>query len=210
MGVDEKFMQDAERKQFEMEVRAVLRSWWPEEGRELKRREIAAELFAKLGGGGSLVDKDEVVEGVWCAWISWLQSGATGGDGDAGVRWMQRLVRKHQHPDGRMHDLDAHTNLDKFTYDELTTLHAVGGLAIASGDETLLEGARRMAAYHEAHTQPDHTTDEPWAMGVFAWFEGTRLFAEQQLHNVRAGSNRSSWILALLADAVMTMSGTIE
>jgi hypothetical protein len=212
MGSDRKVMHDADRDKFVQEVQAVVGAWWPREGSNMQL-ELALELFAKFAQRGSLLEKDAAADGVWCAWLSWLQCrGKPPGAADAAMRWMHQLARRHQHPDGRMHDLDAQTNLDTFTYDELVTLHALGSMALATGDLTLLNAARKMAGYHMANTQPDHTTDEPWAMGVFAFFEETRMFAQQQLHNVRAGGNRSRSVFVLLRDAVVTMAqaGTID
>ncbi len=97
------------------------------------------------------------------------------------------------------------TNLDSFTYDELVTLHALGAMAIIANDTQLLAATRRMSQFHMANTQPDHTTHQPWAMAVFAWFPETFPLAQQQLHTVQTCSDRSGLMRALLADAALLL-----
>ena len=141
---------------------------------------------------------------LWNAWNLWLlgRAGRQAPYQIQAVHCATDLMRRHQQPAGHWRQLTAQTNLDTFNYDELVTLHALGALAAASGDAALRDGASRMAAYHCANTQPDNTTHQPWAMGVFAWFADTLPLAQQQLHTVRTGADHSGLMLALLADAV--------
>ncbi len=106
---------------------------------------------------------------VWNAWELWLQESAQEKPAQSAIALvnMKELIRRHQKPEGPLHELTAETNLDSFTYDELVTLHALGAMAIIANDTQLLAATRRMSQFHMANTQPDHTTHQPWAMAAY-------------------------------------------
>ena len=82
---------------------------------------------------------------------------------------------------------------DHWTFRELAGLHALAALVEAMPDAGPIERWRRrlaeIADFHQAHTQPDYTTYQPWALAVFARRPETSMFAEQQLHDVESHLN---------------------
>ncbi len=82
------------------------------------------------------------------------------------------------HPREGLDDL-----LDAWTFRELAGLHALGWLAIHTGNERWWERVRQVASAHQAITQPDYTTYQPWGVHAFLMWGETIPFGEQQLHD---------------------------
>jgi hypothetical protein len=98
-------------------------------------------------------------------------------------------------------------NPETHWYYELVILHAVASFAIQTGDDALAAVAARNAAYHQAATQPDHATNQPWGLPAFIANRTTHSFADQLLHTATtlagAGGAAVSGITSiLLADAL--------
>ena len=74
-------------------------------------------------------------------------------------------------------------SLDAWTYRELCGLHALANLAIARRNQTWAKRVEQIALYHLENTQPDNTTNQPWALFAFLWSPQTRSFGEQQMHD---------------------------
>lgn len=113
-------------------------------------------------------------------------------------------------PEGSLHPRLAEQSLDAWTYRELTGLHALAGLALLRRNQGWARRVEEVAMHHVENTQPDNTTNQPWALFGFAWSMNTRSFADQQIHDATAhaaawGSHHASTVgpLAgmLLADA---------
>lgn len=113
--------------------------------------------------------------------------------------------------DGPLLAPDAYLAIEVWAECELSALHALhrlvrlGHAALAPDAASRLRGAVR---WHLEHTQPDNSTNRPWALHVFL-LEAFRpdggageaaLFAETLLHNMTATDARSEplsrWILA--------------
>ncbi len=114
--------------------------------------------------------------------------------------------------DGPLHALGHDDVLDAWTYRELTGLHALDLLSHRPGGVEWRERVRQIAVYHQAHTQPDYTTYQPWALAAFSRDAVTRPFAEQQLHDVRThlaveGGVGAAVIAMLLVDASLCLRG---
>jgi len=77
-------------------------------------------------------------------------------------------------------------SLDWWTYTELSGLHALANLALVRRNKTWAKRVQEIAIYHLNHSQPDHTTNQPWAVFAFLWSDQTCIFAEQQLHDATA------------------------
>jgi len=101
---------------------------------------------------------------------------------------------------------DAYLAIEVWAECELAALHALHRLARQPGQDraALLRRAREAALWHLEHTQPDNSTNRPWALHVFLLLgddggEGG-LYAETLLHNMAASDARSEplsrWILA--------------
>jgi hypothetical protein len=113
-------------------------------------------------------------------------------------------------PGGSLHPRDEGPqgeSLDAWTYRELTGLHALTNLAIARRSAAWAARVEEIALYHLNNTQPDNTTNEPWAVAGFLWSTKTRSFGEQQLHDATAhGAGEIGPVAAmLLADAANTL-----
>jgi hypothetical protein len=88
-------------------------------------------------------------------------------------------------------------------YHELVLLHAAASYAVQSEDRALASGVLRATDFHAANTQPDHATNQPWALFAFIWNEKTRPLAEQVLHASATQDPATNDItLMLLADAL--------
>ncbi|MEM7680736.1 MAG: hypothetical protein AAF288_02155 [Planctomycetota bacterium] len=99
-------------------------------------------------------------------------------------------------------ELGPDDQLEPWTFRELVGLHALSRLALHTGEPALHARARQVAEYHHAHTQPDYTTYQPWAVAEFLSDPFTAMFGEQQLHDVRThlaiGGPGASVVAALL------------
>ncbi|MFM2163845.1 MAG: hypothetical protein RL325_282 [Planctomycetota bacterium] len=135
-------------------------------------------------------------------------------DGDRGEQRLWRACR------GEANDLrpivagrtgsilapDAYLAIEVWAECELAALHALHRLSRQPGqDREALRGRLRAAAHwHLEHTQPDNSTNRPWAIHVFLLLGDDRgeggLYAETLLHNMAATDARteriSQWILA--------------
>lgn len=97
--------------------------------------------------------------------------------------------------DGSLHELEADVTLDAWTYRELTGMHALAGLALLMRNKAWSKRVEEIGRYHEEHTQPDNTTNQPWGIFGFLWSQETVMFGEQQLHDT--------------STQVRTMGGTV-
>lgn len=161
-------------------------------------------IAARQASGHAVID-------LWHAWAL-----ALGGEVLGEPAWRQasedlwQAVFARQHPAGHLNPLTADTNLDSFVYDELTALHAAGAMAAYQANQAKLAQVHAVARYHQENTQPDNTTNQPWALATFARFDDTRAFAQQQFHDTQTWlSNRTApapgLVAALLADALLTL-----
>ena len=121
----------------------------------------------KLAHFASDLRGDGPVSTAWELWLSVLQK-----DEEHANALAQRLFRM-QNADGTWHALNVDTNLDAFVFDELCTLHALGNAAIETGRLDWKERVRKGCLYHLENTQPDNTTNQPWALAAFAMHEDT-------------------------------------
>lgn len=117
-------------------------------------------------------------------------------------------------PGGALHAQAPDDTPDAWVYRELTGLHALHLISQITRDPGWSTRCAQVAAYHLAHTQPDYTTYQPWALACFAEQPETAGFAEQQLHDVQThlaieGPGGALLPGLLLADAVAAMDGRI-
>lgn len=80
-------------------------------------------------------------------------------------------------------------NLETHWYHELVLLHALASSmahAAQSGEQSgggaIAAAVDAAAEYHQAETEPDHATGQPWALFAFASNPRTRPLADQVLH----------------------------
>jgi len=112
---------------------------------------------------------------------------------------------------------DAYLAIEVWAECELSALHALFRLAreAGAGRPDLLRRARQAAAWHLEHTQPDNSTNRPWALHAFLLLDSGsgegRLYAETLLHNMAATEARSEplsrWILADAARELVIADG---
>jgi hypothetical protein len=96
-------------------------------------------------------------------------------------------------------------NPETWWFHELAILHAAASYAAQGEDRSLAAAVARATAFHMAETQPDHATNQPWALFAFIWNAQTRPVADGMLHAARAArsaSESSGIALMLLADAL--------
>ncbi|MBC8108985.1 MAG: hypothetical protein H7Z14_20535 [Anaerolineae bacterium] len=110
---------------------------------------------------------------------------------------------KRQRDNGAFFEATGSDNPETNWYHELVTLHAAGSFAVQAEDRAVATSVARATAYHAANTQPDHATNQPWALFAFIWNESTRPLAEQILHtSATQDANTNHLTLMLLADAL--------
>ena len=114
---------------------------------------------------------------------------------------------RRQLPSGQFLAASHSDNPETHWYHELVILHAVASFAIQTGGANLLAAAARNAAFHQAETQPDHATHQPWGLAAFILNPTTHPLADQLLHSATtlpgAGGPTVSGITSiLLADAL--------
>ncbi len=114
-----------------------------------------------------------------------------------------RLTRSQQ-PSGELLIAGQSDNPETHWYDELVLLHAMASYAVQAEDRTVAAAVRRSTEFHLKETQPDHATNEPWALFAFIWNPNTRSLADQMLHATTAQQSQSpaGVALMLLADAL--------
>lgn len=100
-----------------------------------------------------------------------------------------------------------HDALDHWTYHELVALHVLDQLADHLPEaEKLRPRLAAAARFHQAHTQPDYTTYQPWALAAFFGIPDTHLFAEQQLHDTQTHLSLAGRPGALLPAVLLTQA----
>ena len=103
----------------------------------------------------------------------------------------------------------AHEPTDRWIYDELCGLHALANLALARRNPAWAKRVEQIALHHLHHTQPDHVTNQPWAVFAFTWSPRSRLLADQVIHDATANASRSALTplsAMLLADAAAALA----
>jgi hypothetical protein len=118
-----------------------------------------------------------------------------------------------QQPGGSFLSAGAADNPETHWYHELVLLHAVATYAAHTGNGAVAESADRAAECHQAETEPDHATGQPWALFAFALNPRTRPLADQVLHGamVHAASHAgrpsaNSLAFLLLTDALYCLN----
>ena len=149
---------------------------------------------------------------LWGHWLLTLSETLGGAANDRAM--MKRLWERGVGAEKEtFHPLTSETLLDGFVYDELVAIHAAYNSAKLTGDKRMMERVRRAVRWHVENTQPDNTTNQPWALAAFAALDETGTFAEQQLHDTVAWlqnfpplpHGRLPVAIGLLADAAMTL-----
>jgi hypothetical protein len=111
-----------------------------------------------------------------------------------------RLTRRQQ-PSGAFLLAGVSDNPDTHAYHELVVLHAAASYAVQAEDRGVASAVARATRFHMNQTQPDHATEQPWALFAFLWNPESRPLADQILHACAAGES-SGVSLLLLADAL--------
>jgi hypothetical protein len=95
-------------------------------------------------------------------------------------------------------------NPETHWYHELVLLHAAGTYAAQAEDRTVAAAVARNVLFHLSETQPDHATNQPWAVFPFVWVAPARSLADAALHAalVQQPDARNGLSLMLLADAL--------
>lgn len=89
-------------------------------------------------------------------------------------------------------------------YHELLILHALSSYAVHSNQLHLRDSIFRNTEYQQSETQPDHATNQPWALFPMLWNVNTVPLADQVLHASLTQNSQTPGALALmlLADAL--------
>jgi len=116
-------------------------------------------------------------------------------------------LTRSQQPGGAFLLASSSDNPETHWYHELVLLHAAASYAVQAEDRHLAAAVKRNTEFHQAHTQPDHATTQPWGVFAFLWNPATRSLADQLLHQSQtlhpAGPDGISAIL--LADALLCL-----
>lgn len=165
------------------------------------------------GVDGHTTGSPTPVMDLWLAYTLKLASKHQGDFFAPVIDTLWQRATAQQTPAGHLHPLTAETCLDAFVFDELAALHGGFLLAMASSPDTrttYLEKLHPLARYHLENTQPDNTTNQPWGLPAFAYWEDTATFAAQQLHDTRTWLAThpgpvSGLIAGLLADTLNSL-----
>lgn len=153
--------------------------------------EIALPAPASQGSG--------VAEVVWSAYVQFAM-----GSSDAGA-WLDRATRSLK-PTALVAGVDD--NPEPWWANELLIMHAMKSFALIRQDAELLESVDRCAGFHVAEIQPDHATNEPWAIHALALHPHGNVTAETLLHAamVYGGGTLTPIAKLIVADALYAMS----
>ncbi len=130
-------------------------------------------------------------------------------DSDQSGRFFKALFEKQQ-PSGAFFAFNGNAgdNPEPWWYHELVMLHAVTSYAMLTGDATALAASHKAAAFHHAETQPDHATNQPWA--IHAFIADPEFTPTADLMLLAAGVQQPDGLGAisriLLADAAVCLS----
>jgi hypothetical protein len=113
-------------------------------------------------------------------------------------------ISRAQQPSGAFLLATSSDNPEPLWYHELAILHAAASYAAQSEDRPLSRAVARASAFHQAETQPDHATSQPWGLFAFIWNPATRPLADQLLHAVTLAPP-DGVSLILLADALYSL-----
>lgn len=168
-------------------------------------RFLAAYLHTRAGGAAKVValspaEQPDLSLRLWAAATA-AQAGEL--DPEAVDRWLGTQ-------EGSLQPQDVDEAPDHWTYRELAGLHALHALVQHTGNPRWARRVAGAAGFHQAHTQPDYTTYQPWALAAFLATPETVAFAEQQLHDVAthlsvAGGPGAVVPALLLADACASL-----
>jgi len=110
----------------------------------------------------------------------------------------------NQQADGALLQPQPDTNPETRWYDELVLLHAMCSYGVEAHDPAIASAVGRAAEFNMLEMQPDHATQQPWALFAFYSQPQTRIQAEQILHTaiMHGRANLDAISLILLADAL--------
>ena len=143
-------------------------------------------------------DARELHERLLWAWV-WAELLMLAGRQTGAAIDAARALLETPGEDGAMHPQDPAESLDHWTYRELVGLHALDQISRRTPGDPLRPRLLEIARFHLHNTQPDHVTEHPWAVALFAQQPDTRMFAFQQIHDVSTG--RESIIAAMVLTA---------
>jgi hypothetical protein len=109
-----------------------------------------------------------------------------------------------QQPTGQWFDTSMHDNPESVWYHEIVALHAITSAAHQFKDESLHLAAFASATYIAREVQPDHASNQPWAMHALLRVPEAIPLADMMLHcaGVQDPTHMDAVSLILLADAL--------
>lgn len=96
-------------------------------------------------------------------------------------------------------------NPEPWWFDELTLLHATFSWSCRQNDPLFRHKLDRIAQFHIEETQPDHATNEPWAIHAFLLQPHGEIVAGTMLHAAQALSTLTPAAVLLLDDAIAAL-----
>lgn len=113
-------------------------------------------------------------------------------------------ITRSQQTSGAFFTARPSDNPEVHWFDELVLLHAMASFAVQREDRIVAAAVQRATEFHLRETQPDHATNDPWALFAFIWNPATHTLADQLLHTatVQQGQLPAGVSLMLLADAL--------
>ena len=103
-------------------------------------------------------------------------------------------------------------NPEPWWQQEMMILHALHSFALRQRDFKLIEKTLTATAFHLAEIQPDHATNEPWAINAYATHADGTVTAETLLHAAYMNgggvlSEVSRWIIS---DAIAALDALLD
>jgi hypothetical protein len=91
-------------------------------------------------------------------------------------------LTQSQQPSGAFLAATPSDNPETTWYHELTILHAAASFAAQAENRTVAAAVKRNTTFHLNETQPDHASNQPWALFAFLWNPLTLPLADGILH----------------------------
>jgi hypothetical protein len=90
---------------------------------------------------------------------------------------------------------------------EMQILHALQSYSLLTGDAARAEKIARCTSFHLAEIQPDHATNEPWAVHAYGLHPDGNVTAETLLHAayVQGGGGLTRAAAFIVADALFAL-----
>lgn len=144
------------------------------------------------------------VSDVWQTYLQWTAHGSV-----TTATWLSEAIDLLS-PTALV--FTANDNPEPWWQNEMLVLHAFHSFALRTRDESLLGKTLACADFHLREIQPDHATNEPWAVHAYASHPDGNVTAETLLHAafIQGGGQLNAVASLIARDAARALAAYLE